>query len=498
MSADMYALLSASHLELTEIVASTLHIHTPPPSGSRSPLGAINLDRPRGNEIIGASMTVISLLRPSQREHLLQASRLALARTSSQLHYHLNTQARISHSHLASLLKAVLKVLKCTQLRMEASRIIDTAESDIEAPGEDRIGLSLLLTQTIIKMLQDTQTAWTPEFFSIANQVLAATTSLYVTKRPENLTADYWSRLRADALADGLPTGINWPPLPPTTDPNQIVVIRQILALATLPFTAYNCLPVTALCILYDQVKDTSAWFTLWGPLRHGQLVEQWIHEAYKLQFDSSVERPEEVAKMARRSILGIIGHVLLSNVEQLPVHWLDISWETCISPLLYLISSTHEQLESEIPVILNYLADSDNTAFESLIKFLRSSKGFPTLRSIRSHTKYSYEITAVVVALLDSHKLQVSEDNVSAILDEVTFSLGILGRNTPAATNLIEGALFCLAEAHHKGIVLPWDHRFIFENNLETVIKDHVAYEQLKISQPEATQSRDTLSRES
>ncbi|CAE6435105.1 unnamed protein product [Rhizoctonia solani] len=497
MSADMYALLGASHLELTEIVASTLRIHTPPPSRTRSPLGTLPLDRPRANRIGGPSVTAISLLRPSRREHLLQSSRAALARTSNQLHYHLNTAARISHVHLTSLLKSVSKVMACTQLKIEAGRMIDTAGADTEAPGEDHLELSLLLTQTIIKMLQDTQTARVPEFFSIANQVLAATTSLYATKKPEGLTADYWSSLRTDALAYSPPVGIDMLPLPPTIDPNQVVVIRQVLALSALPLTAYNCLPVTALHILYDQVKDTPTWFNLWGSLHHGQLVEQWIQEAYKLQFDCSVERSEELAKMARRSTLGIIGYVLLSKVEQLLVNWLDISWDTCLFPLLYLISSTPDQPELEIMVILDYLADSDQHAFESLIKFFRSSKGFSTLRSIRRHTVFYYQTTRVIIALLDSRRLQVSEDNVNDMLEEVNFSSEILGRNTDEATDLIEGALHCLAEAHHKGIVLPWDHRFIVENNLENRIREYIEDEPSEIIQSESNQSKDTFDRE-
>ncbi|KAJ1301915.1 hypothetical protein OPQ81_000754 [Rhizoctonia solani] len=486
MSADIYAILSASYLELTEIIASTLRILTPPPSGSRSPVDSRVLDGPPVNEIVivGPSMTAISLLRPSCHDHLLKSSGLALSRTSSQLHYHLNTPAQISNTHLAYLLRAVSKVMSCTQLRTEAGRNTDTVGADVAPNHNDWVELSLQLTETVLKMLQDTKVPQVPEFFSIANQVLASATSWYAANKPANLTADYWASLREDRSTNGLSIGIDMLPMPPTTDPNQIPVIRQILALSALSFTAYNYLPVTALGIIYDQVKDTHTWFNLWGALQHRQLVQQWIHEAYKLQFDCSVERSEEVARIARRSTIGIIGHILLSKLEQLPVHWLDISWDTCLSPLLYLISASPEQENLEVQVILDYIVDSDNPAFESLITFLGSSKGFSTLQSIRIHAGYDYEIIRVIIALLGSRKLQVNEDNINIILDEVIFILDGTNRDTPVATSLTEDALYYLVKAHRRGVAVPFDHRFVMETDLEAELQINPLNELLNASQ--------------
>ncbi|KAG8688013.1 hypothetical protein FRC11_006212 [Ceratobasidium sp. 423] len=468
MSADVYALLSASHLELTDIVARTLRVHTPPPSRPRSRMGARTSDRPHTNAVIGPSATAISLLRPSRRENLVRSSRLALTRSSSQLHHHLNSQAQISDAHLAYLLKAVSKVMTCTQLRTRVRQNVDMVGADSEAFDDDRVELSLRLTETILKMLQDTQISQVPDFYRTANQVLASAASLYVTQKPENLTAEYWANLlQADGFVDDPPTGADILPLSSTADPNQIPVIRQILVLSALPFTTYNCLPVTALGIFYEQIKGAPAWFNLWGALQHGQLVEQWINQAYKLQFDCPADKSGALTEKAQSSTIGIIGLILRSDLEQLPVRWLDIPWDKCIVPLLNLISSTPYQYW-EVGAIFEYIADQSNPAFESMIKFLRSSKGFSTLHSIRMLAEYRYVTSHLIIALIDSHRLQVSEDNVGAMLDEVASILeectSISNDVVGTLSNLTGGVLYCLEEAHHRGVTLPWDHRFITE----------------------------------
>ncbi|CAE6455509.1 unnamed protein product [Rhizoctonia solani] len=487
MSADVYALLSASHLELTDIVASTLRIHTPPPSRPRSRADVVSSDRLHANEVIGPSATVVSLLRPSRREDLVQSSRLALARSSSQLHYHLNSRAQINSIYLAHLLRAVSKVMTCKQLRAEVRRNMVTTGVDADADSEnDRAELSLRLAETILKMLQDTQIPRIPEFYITANQILASVAPFYSRQKPANLTADYWDNLlQGDEVIDNPLLTIAVDALPQlgsqlTTDPDRIRVLRQILALSALPFSNNNCLPVTALGILYEQVKGNSFWLHLWskGVLSHHQLVEQWIHQAYKLQFDYSVANPDAVVKMSRCSTIGIIGRILMTYSEELSTLWLNISWGTCLAPLLFLISSTPDQ-DEEVWAILSYLTDSSKPAFGNMVEFLRSSKGFSTLHTIRTFGDDQYRTLPAILALLYSRELQVSEDNVDAMLEEVAFIMdAYTSTPTPSLyaeelSNLTEGVFYYLEEAYHRGVALPWDHRYVAE--IKTMLQTHV-----------------------